>query len=288
MTPHMRVKMLIPSRGRPEQAMEAATSAMGLASLPNTSVVVIADGHGWSSNEGAQYGAAWDSMRAKLPNIDVQMRFQADHLGLVGTLNSAAVVEVSGTELMSEHHCRRVYCGRTTHIGFMGDDHRVRTAGWDYTLATAAGPWGVAYGDDGIQHENLPTAVVMSADIVRVLGKMGPPTLYHMYVDNYWEELGRGIGRLIYMPNVRIEHLHPSAGLAEIDESYERTNAPEQYERDSAAWELYRRGQLLDDVERVVWHRDEPERRAAQYRQIATRTIPLSPSVIADPLGRSE
>jgi hypothetical protein len=198
----MRVKMLIPSRGRPEQAMEAAMSAMELASMPNTTAVVIADGHDWSSEEGAQYGAAWDRMRAKLPGIDVSMQFQATHLGLVGTLNRTAVVEVGGTELMPEHRCRRADCGQTTHIGFMGDDHRVRTAGWDYVLAAAAGPWGVAYGDDGIQHEALPTAVVMSADIVRVLGKMGPPTLYHMYIDNYWRALGEGIARLAHTPNV--------------------------------------------------------------------------------------
>lgn len=280
-TPHRRVAMLIPSRDRPQRAMEAAISALVNIACANTFVQVVADGHGFGSQMGFEYGEALDATREAYPQhaTSLGLTYQSQHLGLVGTLNKAATFAGAGSEPMHrhEHACRRAWdCGRVTHIGFMGDDHRVRTPGWDYALAKAAGPWGVAYGDDGIQHEALPTATVMSADIVRVLGKMGPPTLYHMYIDNYWEALGRGLGHLVYMPNILIEHLHPSAGLAEMDESYERTNAPEQYERDSAAWELYRRGQLLDDIEQVLWQRDEPKRWHEQMFQIARVRAPIS------------
>ena len=281
LNPHRRVVMLIPSRDRPRQAIEAAVSAIDHASISNTFVHVIADGHEFGTRMALEYSDAWDAMRKTRPfhATKIGVTYQGQHLGLVGTLNRQSTFAVAGNELMRKHEatCHRAWdCGRVTHVGFMGDDHRVRTHGWDYELAAAAGPWGIAYGDDGIQHEALPTAVVMAADIVRVLDKMGPPILYHMYVDNYWEALGEKLDALTYAPHVRIEHLHPSAGLAEMDDSYLRTNSPEQYARDSAAWETYLVWGVGDDAERVIWHRDQPRREYGQMLQIAQTPAPIS------------
>lgn len=286
--PHCRVTMLIPSRDRPRQAIEAAISAIENAVLPNTNVQIIADGHDWGSPVGLQYSDAWGMMRRQLPGYAhrIQATYQAPHLGLVATLNRQVTVTVGVDGLANEHCCNQVNCGRVTHVGFMGDDHRIRTPGWDHTLAAAAGPWGIAYGDDGIQGAELPTAVVMSADIIRVLGKMGPPTLYHMYVDNYWRTLGESINGLTYVPGVSIPHLHPSVGLAELDESYMRTNAPEQYERDSAAWELYQRVQLLDDIELILHHKGRAARelemlKAAVMHGLVSERIAIPPELVA-------
>jgi hypothetical protein len=133
-----------------------------------------------------------------------------------------------------------------------GDDHRVRTRGWDEALTDAAGPVGIAYGDDLIQGVELPTSVVMSSDIVRTLGQMVPPTLQHLFVDDYWKALGIGIGQLHYVPEVVIEHMHPSAGKAEMDDSYAITNHPDRYESDSAAWKAYRDdGPLGEDLDKL-------------------------------------
>jgi len=113
-------------------------------------------------------------------------------------------------------------------VGFLGDDHRPRTPGWDKTLTDAliTRP-GVAYGDDGLRGEELPTAVVMSAALVRRLGYMCPPGLTHLYVDAFWKQLGTDIGNLQYRPDVLIEHLHPSAGKAAADDGYARMLALE-------------------------------------------------------------
>jgi hypothetical protein len=80
----------------------------------------------------------------------------------------------------------------------------------------------------------------MSSDIVRTLGQMVPPTMQHLFVDDYWKALGIGIGQLHYVPEVVIEHMHPSAGKAEMDDSYAITNHPDRYESDGAAWKAYR------------------------------------------------
>ena len=240
---HTKVKLIIPSRGRPEAAMHAAASALTNADLPNTQVVISVDG----PHDTEQHHAY-----LQIPgNLGANVEVVSDpvHRGLVGTLNHRSA-QVARTQLMKDHSCGRgPDCQRVTHIAFMGDDHRVRSCGWDHWLAKAAGEWGVAYGNDLLRGAELPTAVVMSADIVRVLGKMAPAELWHMYCDDYWAALGRELGSLTYLDDIVIEHMHPSAGKAEVDESYLQTNSPEVYDADAAAWDTYlRTGLLAQDV----------------------------------------
>jgi hypothetical protein len=125
-------------------------------------------------------------------------------------------------------------------IGFLGDDHRPRTAGWDaaYLAALAERP-GFVYGDDRIQGVNLPTQIAISTSVVRALGHMAPPVLHHLYVDNYWRTLGQTAGCITYLPEVVVEHLHPVAGTAPVDDGYLRVNAPEVYAKDRAAFQAY-------------------------------------------------
>lgn len=127
-------------------------------------------------------------------------------------------------------------------IGFMGDDHRPVTRGWDaaYLEALTTLP-GFVYGDDRVQGVNLPTQVAISTPVVQALGHMAPPVLRHMYVDNYWLTLGRSSGCITYLPRVVVEHLHPVAGTAEWDDGYRRVNAREVYEQDRTAIEAYMR-----------------------------------------------
>jgi hypothetical protein len=150
------------------------------------------------------------------------------------------------------HVAARVARSRfVTHIGFMGDDHRIRTPGWDAELMKSAGPVGVAYADDLNDAVDLPTSVVLGANIVRRLGYMAPPALGHLYVDNFWRELGLSLGRLDYRPDVVIEHMHPTTGKAEWDAQYERVNSDAQFDRDEAAWVAYREHALAVAVHRI-------------------------------------
>lgn len=139
-----------------------------------------------------------------------------------------------------------------TYIGFMGDDHRPRTAGWDdiFTHALDEMGGGVAYGNDLIQGANLPTHVVMSSTIIAALRGMAPTTLTHLYVDNYWKALGEGIGRLSYLNDVIVEHMHPIAGKAEWDDGYRRVNDGALYQRDANAFTRYCEDEyMLRDIE---------------------------------------
>jgi len=136
------------------------------------------------------------------------------------------------------------------HFAFIGDDHRPRTEYWDQKLIHALDEvgTGIAYGDDLLQGENLPTAVAMSGDIVRALGGMVPQGFIHLYLDNFWMQLGKDLKSFIYLPEVIIEHLHPIAGKAEWDESYRAVNAEEVYSADAKAFDEYINSQAYQDL----------------------------------------
>lgn len=138
-------------------------------------------------------------------------------------------------------------------IGFMGDDHRPRTPGWDqaYLDTLRELRTGIVYGNDLLQGENLPTQVAMTSDIIRTLGYMAPPTMTHLYVDNAWLSLGTALGKLRYLPDVVVEHLHPVAGKAEWDDGYRRVNDRGVYLRDQAMYRTWLRDSLPVEVERL-------------------------------------
>lgn len=143
--------------------------------------------------------------------------------------------------------------GRFAFLGFMGDDHRPRTDRWDQWLLEVlrATPGAIAYGNDLFQQHRIPTQVFMDARIVRALGWFAPPTMQHMYLDNFWKILGERLGTLRYEPDVIIEHMHPEAHKAEWDETYRATNTPERYKADHEAFQQYVVDRLDADVAQI-------------------------------------
>jgi hypothetical protein len=127
------------------------------------------------------------------------------------------------------------------HFAFLGDDHRPRTKNWDLIFIEALHEMGtgLVYGDDLIQGENLATAICMTGDIVRELRGMVPPKMIHLYLDNFWMKLGKDLDKLKYIPEVILEHMHPIAGKAQMDQGYVDVNAPDVYSADLAAFTDY-------------------------------------------------
>lgn len=138
---------------------------------------------------------------------------------------------------------------------FMGDDHIPRTQHWDRELQKALlGKTGIVYGNDLLQGENLPTAFAMTRDIVNELRGMTFPKCKHLYFDNFVKQLGIDLGYLKYLPDVIIEHLHPVAGKAEMDEGYARVNQPAWYEKDLLNLQRYLRSKAYADlVNKLKW-----------------------------------
>jgi hypothetical protein len=141
------------------------------------------------------------------------------------------------------------------YLASLGDDHRPRTMDWDRHLIDAIeqqldGP-GIAYGNDLLQGAALPTAWVVSAEVVRAVGWMMLPSCEHMYVDAAVLALGEAAGRIAYVPSVIIEHLHPIAGKAAWDDSYRASNSGARYAADAGAYEAWRRDGLAADAAKV-------------------------------------
>lgn len=147
------------------------------------------------------------------------------------------------------------------YLASFGDDHRPRTQDWDLKLIGAIeamdGP-GIAYGNDLFQGVQLPTAWVVSADLVRAVGWMMLPTCEHMYVDAAVHALGDTAGRLAYRGDVVIEHLHPLAGKASWDASYRESNTDGRYAADRAAYEAWLRDGLDESAATVRGLRHPP------------------------------
>lgn len=129
-------------------------------------------------------------------------------------------------------------------IGFAGDDHLPRTPGWArrYIDVLRGAGTGIVYCDDGYQYENIPTQWAMTTDIARALGRMVPAPVEHLYCDNAVRDLGKAAGCLTYLPDVLIEHMHPSAGKADRDQQYDRVNSRQQFRTDRAAYRAWRDG----------------------------------------------
>jgi hypothetical protein len=144
-------------------------------------------------------------------------------------------------------------------LGFAGDDHLPRTPGWArrYLEALAELGTGIVYGDDLLQGQRLPTQWAMTADIVHTLGRMVPAPVEHLYCDNAVMALGQSVGCIRYLSDVVIEHVHPVAGRAPLDDQYRRVNAPDQYRRDHDAYRRWVGNGLERDAAAVRALREE-------------------------------
>ena len=149
-----------------------------------------------------------------------------------------------------------LHCNDYVAICNIGDDHLIRTKDWDKKVLAKIdeiGGHGVLYGDDMVHGQGLATAPVMTCELIKALGWMALPNCNHMYIDNAWMDIARGIGKLVYMPEIVTEHLHPSVGKATMDAMYEKANT--QYPHDHAGiCEWRSTGGMAFDIEKVKRH----------------------------------
>lgn len=221
----MTILMIVPTRGRPHNAKELIESWEDTSRVGQSDLLLAIDE---DDPKLAEYQALRRPWGVRL-TVGPRLR-------LGGTLNRAATWEAP----------------YYTALGFMGDDHRFRTPEWDLTFNNKLiklGDFGIVYGNDLLQGAALPTAVVLSSDIVEILGYMAPPGLIHFYLDNFWKDLGSALGTLEYFPEVIIEHMHPGAGKAPSDAGYQEVNTFDT--ADHASYTEYLAAQFNEDVRRL-------------------------------------
>jgi hypothetical protein len=131
-------------------------------------------------------------------------------------------------------------------IAFFGDDHVIQTH-WETKMLEyfEQNKLGITYGNDLLQGERLPTAVCITSNIIDSLGYMVPPSLLHMYADNFWIDLGKATNCIKYFEDIIWEHKHPDNGKAVRDTQYNYAAAVVNH--DAAAYQQYLNSNSFND-----------------------------------------
>lgn len=139
------------------------------------------------------------------------------------------------------------------YIMWAGDDHKPVTPGWDveYRKVLKQKPVSIVYGNDLVMGPEIPTQMAMTSTIVRALGYAVPEGFVHLYIDNYFLELGRAVDMITYLPEVIVQHLHPVAGFASEDQTYKEANSPENWTNDRIRFEKYVAEELAGDADKL-------------------------------------
>lgn len=217
--------VIVPSRGRPHN-IAALHDAWSSTTTGVSALLVAAD------DDDPTLGGYRDVCGDRGIELTVEPR-----LRMVPTLNKVALERAS-------HHFA---------LGFLGDDHRPRTLGWDayYLAALRTLGTGWVYGNDLLAKERLPTQWAQTSNIVQALGAMVPAPVTHLWADNTIYDLGHALNRITYLPDVIVEHCHPLAGTATDDDGYREVNAPDAHEADRLIYADWYGHQFPADAEKV-------------------------------------
>jgi hypothetical protein len=218
----MDLVVLIASKGRPEsvERMAAAFAATGAGGVP---IVWAVD--------------------------DSDLASPAYHLGTAGLVHPMVVLGVEGGSMAAALNEGARWIVNESGmdpfaVAVLNDDHLPRTEGWHLALVDNLAEMGagIVYPNDLLRGERLPTAWAMTADVVRAINRVVPALVEHLYADNAVLDLGQAAGCIRYLPDVVVEHMHPTAGKAAEDAGYRSANSRAQKTRDRAAFERWRGG----------------------------------------------
>ncbi len=196
------IALLVPTRGRPENAVRMLRSARDMSNAPDRlSAWLYID----EDDERSRKAVAKIKGAVQFP-VHVACGPRAPLWRLYNVLADAAAKD-GATWLWSG-----------------GDDIVFASGGWDDTVRQAGGALrdGICclYGDDGFQHERLCTHPFLSARAHNVLGRYYPPTGEVSLTDIWLHVAFSTIRRLVYLPQVLTDHRHFLRNLAPYDETY--------------------------------------------------------------------
>ena len=214
--------VIIPTRSRPQKARDAAQAVIDNSYISDVML-------GLDDDDAQAY--LDDKIKGVLYEVNPRLKMN-------GTLNLLATK----------------YADKYETITFMGDDHMVRTKRWDEKLFKSIDKrgYGLDYGNDLFQGQNLATAVMMSTNIIKALGFMAPKKLIHLYMDNFWMALGQILDCMDYRHDVIIEHMHYINGKSEADAQYHEVNSSEVGNHDAEEFRRYVNEEMKEDAVKVA------------------------------------
>jgi hypothetical protein len=196
----MKIVILTPTRGRPS----------GLKRLYDSVTATISGKHQiifayYVDNDDETLTAYKELILPTHPNVNI-VRYYGERQIIAKAFNYMAQRLTSGS------------------MYFMNgaDDMVFDTVGWDDILyqRLAAHPYALYYFDDGIQHEGLATFAVVSQHWITQMGYFFPENIRHNYIDTYIYDVARRAGALVYIPEVKLKHLHFTINNTLYDKTY--------------------------------------------------------------------
>ena len=201
----MKVSVIIPSRGRPEQLRCCIRGLLATTRNHNVEVIAVID----QCPESA----------AALQGMPVKVLSNSEHQGATACWNQGSLVA-------------------TGKILVLGADDLVFFKGWlDAALATLEemGGSGMVGFNDGItpEHAFSPHHMMTRDFIARYMnGCFVIPCYKHQYVDLEATARARRAGKYKWCEGAYVEHRHHAHGLADIDEVYRLGNSYKEADRE--------------------------------------------------------
>lgn len=192
----MRITLLCPSRGRPKRFAEMATSAYSLAARSDTVGILLRVDHDDPSL--AEY-------------VDESRKF-------------STVSMIVGDRIPVPKACNELALKVSEDIlGVVCDDGLFRTKAWDDRVRKvhASYPDGlyIAFPDAGDGQVRVGHYFT-GRQWVQLFGGIMPGCFEHFSADDWTEQVARGANRLIYMPDLLLEHMHKKYNKSSNDETY--------------------------------------------------------------------
>lgn len=225
-SPKIRSVIVIPTRTRPQRLTKTLESVIQKSG--SSDIVVAID-----EDEKELY--------PRVENIiyDVGPAPEPNHIGVNAKLNRLA------NQFKDDYD----------YLLFVADDVIIQSNKWDNTLIKAISDikYGISHPSESNHDARLlpSNGTCFDLRIVRTLGYLAPPTIKHLYIDNFWKRLGTDLGTLKFVPKVKIDHNHFTKDQSLVDPLYLQTNARVRYEQDRQAFEIYIDHQLKHDVAKI-------------------------------------
>lgn len=132
----------------------------------------------------------------------------------------------------------------------VGDDTVFKTKGWDVKMREAIpeDQIGVVFGMDG--WKNVPGHLMFTRKLYELTGAF-PDEFEHFGPDTYLSDVAQGVGRLIHLRDVLIEHHHHRNGKAENDDTYSHPRQSMMNQRDERRLVQFRSGRMNEDIKKL-------------------------------------
>ena len=127
------------------------------------------------------------------------------------------------------------YWDRFDYIGWVADDNRFETPGWDQIVVNALQKTPVVFCNDVVSPGSKPSHVFMDTRIPKALGWFLHPDMRSTFFDDVWHDLGKGLG-ITYLDDVRVRHLY-----------HEKDNR-EDFFHDMEVYQTWQRHHMEEDI----------------------------------------